>query len=102
MTAQKWYILGGFGYHGNLLVFFGFWFLVCRVSSFVRRYSELGLETPHSSCSIKSLLSLAVYSNSNFMMISAPVVLFFSKGTIRALMDDLSSISNGVLNLNLN
>ena len=26
MTAQKWYILGGFGYHGNLLVFFGFWF----------------------------------------------------------------------------
>ena len=46
MTAQKWYILGGFGYHGNLLVFFGFWFLVCRVSNFVRRYSELGLETP--------------------------------------------------------
>ena len=28
MAAQKWYVLGGFGYHGNLLVFFGFWFLV--------------------------------------------------------------------------
>ncbi len=37
---------GGFGYHGNLIVFFGFWFLVCRVSSFVCRYSESGLETP--------------------------------------------------------
>ena len=26
MTVQKWYVLGGFGYHGNLLAFFGFWF----------------------------------------------------------------------------
>ncbi len=38
MNAQKSYVLGGFGYHGNLLVVFGFWFLVCRVSNFVRRY----------------------------------------------------------------
>ncbi len=46
MIAQKWSILGGFGYHGNLLVFFGFWFLVRCVSNFVCRYSESGLETP--------------------------------------------------------
>ena len=26
MSAQKYYILGGFGYHGNLLAVFGFWF----------------------------------------------------------------------------
>ena len=44
MTVQKWYVLGGFGYHGNLLVFFCFWFLVCRVSNFVHRYSRSGLE----------------------------------------------------------
>ncbi len=46
MTVQKCYVLGFFGYHGNLLVVFGFWFLVCHVSNFVRRYSESGLETP--------------------------------------------------------
>ncbi len=46
VTAQKSYVLGGFGYHGNLLVVFRFWFLVCRVSNFVCRYSESGLETP--------------------------------------------------------
>lgn len=46
MRAQKWYVLGCFGYHGSLLVFFGFWFLACRVSIFVRRYSNLGLERP--------------------------------------------------------
>lgn len=45
MTVQKWYVLGGFDYHGNLLVFFGFGFLVCRVSNFVRRYSRSGLES---------------------------------------------------------
>ena len=44
MTVQKWSVLGGFGYHGNFLVFF--WFLVCRVSNFVRRYSISGLEPP--------------------------------------------------------
>ena len=49
MTIQKWYDFGGFGYHDNLLVFFGFWFLVCRVSNFVRRYSGSGLECPSSS-----------------------------------------------------
>ena len=47
MRAQKWYVLGGFGYHGNLLVVFGFWFLVRRVSNFVRRYSRSGLECPN-------------------------------------------------------
>ena len=46
--AQKWYVLGCFGYHGNLLAFFGFWFLVCCVSSFVRKYSRSGLECPES------------------------------------------------------
>ena len=46
MTMQKWYVFGGFGYHGNLLVFFDFWFLVCRVSNFVRKYSRSGLECP--------------------------------------------------------
>ena len=46
MTVQKLYVLGGFGYHGNLLVFFGFWFLVPRVSIFVCRYSRSGLECP--------------------------------------------------------
>ena len=40
---------GVFGHHGNLLVFFGSWFLVCRVSNFVRRYSGSGLECPSSS-----------------------------------------------------
>ena len=40
---QKWYVLGGFGYHGNLLVFFGSWFLVCCVSIFVGRYSRPGM-----------------------------------------------------------
>ena len=44
--VQKSCILEGFGYHGNLLVFFGFWFLVFRVSNFVRRYSRSGLECP--------------------------------------------------------
>ena len=53
MTVQKWYVLGGFGYHGNLLVFFGFWFLVRRVSIFVRRYSRSGLECP--GCSNQNL-----------------------------------------------
>ena len=43
---QKRYVFGGFGYHVNLLAFFGFWFLVCRVSNFVRRYSTSGLECP--------------------------------------------------------
>ena len=31
MRAQKWYVLGGFGYHGNLLVFFSFWCAACQV-----------------------------------------------------------------------
>ena len=43
---QKWYILGDIGYHGNLLAVFGFRFLVCRVSNFVRRYSGSGMESP--------------------------------------------------------
>ena len=47
MRAQKWYVFGGFGYHVNLVVFFGFGFLVCHVSSFVRRYSRSGLECPN-------------------------------------------------------
>ena len=46
MTMQKLYVLGDFGYHGNLLVFFGFWFLVCRVSNFVRRYSTQDWNVP--------------------------------------------------------
>ena len=44
-----WCVLGGFGYHGNLLVDFGFWFLVRRVSNFLRRYSRSGLECPETS-----------------------------------------------------
>ena len=44
---QQWYILGGIGYHGNLLAVFGFRFLVCRVSNFARRYSEPGFESPN-------------------------------------------------------
>ena len=46
-TMQTSYILGGIGYHGNLLAVFGFRFLVCRVSNFVRRYSEPGFESPN-------------------------------------------------------
>ena len=30
MAAQKWYVWGGFDYHGNLLVFFGFWCVACQ------------------------------------------------------------------------
>ena len=45
MAAQKWCVLGCFGYHGNLLVFFGPWFLVYHLSNFVRRYSTSGLES---------------------------------------------------------
>ena len=46
MNAQKLYILGGFGYHSNLLVVFGFWFLVNRVSNFVRRYPTQDWKPP--------------------------------------------------------
>ena len=28
---QKLYVLGGFGYHGNLLVVFGFWCVECQI-----------------------------------------------------------------------
>ena len=38
---------GGIGCHGKLLVVFGFWILVCRVSNFVRRYSGSGFFCPH-------------------------------------------------------
>ena len=38
--------LGYFGYHGKLLVVFGFLFFVFCVSSFVGRYSTSGLECP--------------------------------------------------------
>ena len=31
VAAQKWYVLGCFGYHGNLLAFFGFWCVACQV-----------------------------------------------------------------------
>ena len=30
-AAQKWCVLGCFGYHGNLLAFFGFWCVACQI-----------------------------------------------------------------------
>ena len=46
-----------FFYHGVLLVVFGFWFFVRRVSNFVRSYSGSGLECPHN-CAHSNQLSL--------------------------------------------
>ena len=33
VTGQKWYVLGGFGYHGKFLVFFIFVCVVCQILS---------------------------------------------------------------------
>ena len=54
-VGEKWYVLGGFSYHGNLLAILGFLFLMCRVSNFIYWYSRSGLKCPNTILVVQAL-----------------------------------------------